>query len=90
MVHVAGGNEGAPALVGLVVSRAVGGAVERNQVKRRLRGLMVHEVEQLDGALVVVRALPAAAGSTSADLCADLRAALGAARSVRPGRRSSR
>ncbi len=91
VVHVAGGDVGEPALVGFVVSRAVGGAVERNQVKRRLRGLMVHEVEQLpDGALVVVRALPAAAGSTSADLVGDLRAALCAARSARPGRRTSR
>lgn len=81
VVHVSCTEDARPVVVGLVVSRAVGGAVERNQVKRRLRGLMRDELASLpDGALVVVRALPAAAGASSADLGADLRHALASAR----------
>jgi ribonuclease P protein component len=59
--------------VGLVVSRAVGNAVIRNQVKRRLRHLARGHLSSLpDGAVLVVRALPAAAGASSAELGADL------------------
>jgi ribonuclease P protein component len=80
VVHLARSEDERPALVGFVVSRAVGGAVERNQVKRRLRGLMRYRLEALDdGALVVVRALPAAGSASSADLDADLRSALASA-----------
>jgi ribonuclease P protein component len=75
-----------PAAVGFVVSRAVGGAIERNRVKRRLRALMAaHLAELPDGALVVVRALPAAAGSRSAELGGDLSDALRAAARPRRG-----
>ena len=49
--------------VGLVVSKAVGPAVTRNLVKRRLRHLSRERVHSLPGsAVLVVRALPAAAG----------------------------
>jgi ribonuclease P protein component len=66
-----------PPLVGFVVSRAVGGAVVRNRVQRRLRHLMrPHLVELPPGALLVVRAQPAAAAATSAELEADLAPAL--------------
>ncbi|MGK2310351.1 ribonuclease P protein component [Cutibacterium sp. V947] len=48
--------------VGFVVSKAVGNAVTRNRVKRRLRHLCRPFVDELeDGTVVVVRALPAAA-----------------------------
>lgn len=48
--------------VGFVVSRAVGGAVERNRVKRRLRHLAAARLATTPpGLLVVVRALPRAA-----------------------------
>jgi ribonuclease P protein component len=47
---------------GFVVSKAVGGAVTRNRVKRRLRHLVAAQLpQQTHGADVVVRALPAAA-----------------------------
>ncbi len=47
--------------VGFVVSKAVGGAVRRNLVKRRLRHLAAAQLAVTpDGTDVVVRALPAA------------------------------
>lgn len=56
-----------PPRVGFVVSKAVGNAVTRNRVKRRLRHLVRVELVEHplpDGATVVVRALPAAATAT--------------------------
>ena len=62
---------------GFVVSKAVGGAVVRNKVKRRLRHLMRDRIAQLPpGSLVVVRALPGAGGADQAQLARDLDAAL--------------
>ena len=59
--------------VGLVVSRAVGSAVVRNRVKRRLRELMRGRLASLpEGCLLVLRTHPAAAGASQADLAADL------------------
>jgi ribonuclease P protein component len=67
----------ASARVGLVVSRAVGSSVVRNRVKRRLRAVARDRLERLpDGALLVVRANPAAAGASSAELGAELDRAL--------------
>jgi ribonuclease P protein component len=64
-------------LVGFVVSKAVGNAVTRNQVKRRLRHLARERLASLPGSCVlVVRALPAAAGVPSDRLGADLDSAL--------------
>jgi len=64
--------------VGFVVSRAVGSAVVRNRVKRRLRELMRRRLACLpQGCLLVVRAHPAAAGASQADLAADLDLVLG-------------
>lgn len=64
--------------VGFVVSRAVGSAVVRNRVKRRLRELMRRRLAWLPGGcLLVVRAHPAAAGASQADLAADLDLVLG-------------
>ncbi len=62
-----------PPQVGFVVSAAVGPAVVRNRVRRRLRHLAADQLRRLpDGTLLVLRALPAAAGATSAQLGADL------------------
>jgi len=66
-----------PALVGLVVSRAVGPAVTRNLVKRRLRTLVRQRRDRLPpGTLLAVRALPASADAAFDDLARDLDAAL--------------
>jgi ribonuclease P protein component len=59
--------------VGFVVSKAVGPAVTRNKVKRRLRHLARERLASLPGsAVLVVRALPPAATATYADLGSDL------------------
>jgi ribonuclease P protein component len=59
--------------VGFVVSKAVGPAVTRNLVKRRLRHLARERVDQLPtGSMLVVRALPAAAEATYEELGAEL------------------
>jgi ribonuclease P protein component len=63
--------------VGFVVARSVGPAVVRNQVRRRLRHLMRDRLDAIPaGALLVVRAAPAAATATSTALAADLDGAL--------------
>jgi ribonuclease P protein component len=70
-------NDTAPK-VGLIVSRAVGSAVVRNRVKRRLRELMRRRTASLPGGcLLVLRAHPAAARARQADLAADLDLVLG-------------
>jgi len=62
-----------PARVGFIVSRAVGTAVVRNRVKRRLRVLVRGYLGVLPaGSLLVVRANPPAAAARQADLAADL------------------
>jgi len=69
---------GDPAKVGFVVSRAVGSAVVRNRVKRRLRELMRGRLASLPrGCLLVLRAHPAAASARQADLAADLDLVIG-------------
>ena len=55
------------------MSRAVGGAVVRNKVRRRLRALMGGYMESLpQGSLLVVRANPRAATARQSDLAAEL------------------
>jgi ribonuclease P protein component len=67
-----------PALVGFVVSKAVGSAVVRNKVKRRLRHLARGHLAALPGgSLLVVRASPRAATACQADLAADLDLVIG-------------
>ena len=63
MVHAARGA-GPQSRAGFVVSKAVGGAVVRNRVKRRLRHLVAERlVADPFPRDVVVRALPASASS---------------------------
>lgn len=73
--------------VGFVVSKAVGNAVTRNRVKRRLRALVAGRLAALpSGTDLVVRALPPAAGADSARLSDDLDGALRTARRRLAGR----
>ena len=69
-----------PARAGFVVSKAVGNAVVRHRVTRRLRHLVAARLPDLPGgSLLVVRALPAAADASSVELGADLDSGLRAA-----------
>lgn len=84
-------HSSSPARAGFVVSKAVGGAVVRNRVRRRLRHLIRERLAALPaGATLVVRALPGAADASYARLGADLDAAIAAVLSAarRPARRS--
>ena len=79
VVHLALTGD-ASRMAGFAVSKAVGGAVVRNRVKRRLRAIMADAVVTLpSGSRVVVRALPPAATATFDELSADVRGALGQA-----------
>jgi ribonuclease P protein component len=67
-----------PPKIGFVVSRAVGSAVVRNRVRRRLRELMRGYLQSLPGgSLLVVRANPSAARAGQSDLAADLGLVIG-------------
>ena len=71
-------GEGQAPLVGFVVSKAVGNAVVRNKVRRRLRSVMRGYLPALPGgSLLVVRAHPQAAAARQADLAAELDLVMG-------------
>jgi ribonuclease P protein component len=75
VVHLASAEaeSGTPPRVGFVVSKAVGNAAVRNKVKRRLRHQAREHVTTLPGsAVLVIRALPAAAQAGYEELGADL------------------
>lgn len=77
---------GAPATprAGLVVSKAVGGSVVRHRTARRLRHLLRDRLPALPpGALLVVRAAPAAGTAPSSALGEALDAALASAKRPR-------
>jgi ribonuclease P protein component len=70
-------DAGDPARFGFIVSRAVGGAVERNLMRRRMRAVGRKLVDGGSrGADVVVRALPGSAQHGWASLSADMHHAL--------------
>ncbi len=78
VTHALSTDPGAPARFGFVVSKAVGGAVRRNAVKRRLRALCAERIAAGSaGVDVVVRALPASASASYDLLHAELSAQLG-------------
>lgn len=61
-----------PTQIGFIVSKAVGNAVTRNLVKRRLREIAVTTVRRFpEGMNLVVRALPAAANASWDELVDD-------------------
>ena len=87
VVHLLVDDEGGAApLVGFVVSKAVGNAVQRNRVKRRLREIVRQLLVASDGdtaaeapalalpghTRAVVRALPASSTATYAELTRDV------------------
>lgn len=77
VAHLAVVDDDSPVRVGFVVNKAVGGAVTRNVVRRRLRHLTRDRLQQLSdrlpgSGLLVIRALPASADAPSSALAADL------------------
>lgn len=75
MVHVAGpeGDEQAQAIVGFVVSKAVGDSVTRHRVQRRLRHVVAALLPRVaPGHRVVVRASSACVAATPEALARDL------------------
>jgi ribonuclease P protein component len=71
-------RSGEPPKIGFIVSRAVGSAVVRNRVRRRLRELMRGYLQSVPGgSLLVVRANPGAAQADQSDLAADLGLVIG-------------
>lgn len=62
-----------PARFGFIVSKAVGNAVTRNTVRRRLKAICAEALPDLrEGADVVIRALPSAATASFQDLRAEV------------------
>lgn len=85
------GGEARPARAGFVVSKAVGGSVVRTRVKRRLRHLVRDRLGSLPtGSTLVVRAAPAAADASSAELARDLDRCLARVLEPRPDREAVR
>jgi ribonuclease P protein component len=83
-LHIEEPAQAPEARAGFVVSKAVGNAVVRNKVRRRLRHLVRPVLGALpDGTTLVVRAQPAAATASFETLRADLDAAVAGARSPR-------
>ncbi|HTY72738.1 MAG TPA: ribonuclease P protein component [Actinomycetes bacterium] len=77
VTHLARTGTDEPARIGLAVSRSVGSSVVRHRVARRLRHLLRLRLDRFaPGVLLVVRALPAAATATSAQLGVALDSAL--------------
>jgi ribonuclease P protein component len=72
VVHTLASPGDRPALVGIVVSKAVGNSVVRHRVQRRLRHAVRSHLAGLGSSAVVVRALPPAAAADFGDLLRDL------------------
>ncbi len=84
------GSTDEPPRVGFIVNRAVGQAVVRNRVRRRLRHLAAGYLQSLPrGSLLVLRANPRAATAKQADLAAELDVVVRALLRRRGGARES-
>ncbi|WEK61482.1 MAG: ribonuclease P protein component [Candidatus Microbacterium colombiense] len=67
---------------GFIISKQVGNAVVRNSVRRRLKAVCAEALSSVpEGTDVVIRALPASAAATYAELSADVNRCLGRLRS---------
>ncbi|GAB3269442.1 ribonuclease P protein component [Arthrobacter pigmenti] len=76
VLYAALSQDNEPSRTGFIVSKAVGNAVTRNLVKRRLRELArVTIADHPSGVVVVVRALPPAADASWQQLSGDYQGA---------------
>ncbi len=77
VVHAYRADSGSVPQIGLIVSKSVGGAVDRHRVARKLRHVARTLIPELDAAdRVVVRALPGSRDAVSPRLRDELRSAL--------------
>lgn len=77
ITHAVFHSPNAPARFGFIISKAVGNAVIRNLVRRRMKGIVREQLQAgLSGVDVVFRALPASAAASYVDLRADISRAL--------------
>lgn len=77
IAHAVLREAGAPARFGFIVSKAVGNAVQRNLIRRRMKTIAQRRLDAgLTGIDVVFRALPAIAGADFCDLERELNRAL--------------
>ncbi|GGM35094.1 hypothetical protein GCM10010489_02420 [Microbacterium saperdae] len=71
-------GESTAARFGFIISKQVGNAVVRNSVRRRLKAVCAEALPRVpEGTDVVIRALPASATATYAELSADVNRCLG-------------
>ncbi|WP_017609416.1 ribonuclease P protein component [Nocardiopsis xinjiangensis] len=85
------GEDPDPPRIGFIVSKAVGGAVVRKRVQRRLRHLMRSRLSDLpDGSLLVVRAKPSSSTARNEELAAQLDSAIAAAKRPKSASRRRR
>lgn len=76
-MHALTGAPHAEVKAGFVVSKAVGNAVVRHRVSRRLRHVVADRLGTLrPHTALVIRALPRAADARSSDLAADIDSAM--------------
>ena len=73
VTHVVHSGEDRAARFGFIVSKAVGNAVTRNTVRRRLKAVCAEALPSVrPGADVVIRALPSAATATYQELSSEV------------------
>jgi ribonuclease P protein component len=71
VIHVTNDATASPARAGFIVGKAVGPAVRRNRLRRRLQHLIAPRLDRLPaGTMVVVRATPGAAAQSGRELAA--------------------
>jgi len=81
ITHAVLREPGDPARFGFIVSKAVGNAVVRNRLRRRMKTIADRQIASgLSEIDIVLRALPACADATFADLEQQVNRAIGRAR----------
>lgn len=77
ITHAVLRSSGGDARFGFIISKAVGNAVTRNRVRRRMKSIVERRLrEGMTGVDVVFRALPASADATFAELDREINVAL--------------
>ncbi|MGV9767938.1 ribonuclease P protein component [Microbacterium sp. NPDC003461] len=90
VTHAVLTDEARPARFGFIITKAVGGAVVRNTVRRRLKAVCAEALPDVrEGADVIIRALPSSADASFAELRAEVRRCLERRSVLTAGRREA-